>query len=211
MIRKMFFPLLLSLILSLFVHAQERTLFEEPFDGKLKEGWAWLREVPSDWRIKDKALEVKMIPTPNTNTDVRNILHRKPPKTEDGPFEVSVEVNVSQPYTNQYQQAGLFWMQGEKHVHKFVMERIDGELYVFPGKVPIESEHVVLRLRIDGNKIIAEFQPKATGEFRKAYDATLPNRNDDTDRIALQCWHGPANAESWTQFKNFTISKPKSE
>ena len=206
--RKLLFTLVFLLILPLFVHAQERTIFEEPFDEKLKDGWSWLREVPGDWRLGDKALEIKMEPMPEGNR-VRNILYRNPPKKEEGPFTVSVEVDVLQPYSNQYQQAGLYWMQGNELRHKFVMEMIDGELYVFPGKLPIESEHVVLRWRVDDTKIIAEYQPKATGEFRKAYEFTLPSRNDETDRIALQCWHGPANTESWTKFMNFKFTKPE--
>ena len=208
MIRAILPASLFLLILPFVVHAQERTLFEEPFDEKLKEGWTWLREVPSDWRIREKALEIKMEPMPEGNR-VRNILYRKPPVSAEGPFTISVEVNVLQPYSNQFQQAGLYWMQGTDLRYKFVMERIDGELFVFPGKVPIEAEHVVLRWRIDDTKIISEFQPKGTGEFRKAHEHTLPNRNDAIDRIALQCWHGPANAESWTQFKNFKITRPE--
>ena len=205
MMRKILFAFVFLFVPAFFVHAEEKVLFEEPFDVKLKDGWAWIREVPSDWRIREKALEIKMEPMPEGNR-VRNILYRQPPKKEEGPFTVSVEVNVLQPYSNQFQQAGLYWMQGEELRYKFVMERIDGELFVFPGKVPIESEHVVLRWRVDDTKIISEFQPKATGEFRKAHEFTLPNRNNETDRIALQCWHGPANAESWTQFRKFTIT-----
>jgi len=208
MMRKTLFTFAFLLILPLFVHAQERVIFEESFDEKLKDGWTWLREVPSDWRIKDKALEIKMEPMPEGNR-VRNILYRQPPKKEEGLFTISVEVDVLRPYSNQFQQAGLYWMQEDRLLYKFVMEMIDGELFVFPGKVPIESEHVVLRWRIDDTKIISEFQPKGTGEFRTAHEHTLPNRNDETDRIALQCWHGPANAESWTKFMNFKIAKPE--
>jgi hypothetical protein len=89
------------------------------------------------------------------------------------------------------------------------MERIDGELFVFPGKKPLKTEHTVLRLRIDGRKVVGEYQPEAKGEFLKAFEAELPERNDDKDRIALQCWHGPADAESWIRFQKFTIKKPE--
>jgi hypothetical protein len=35
----------------------------------------------------------------------------------------------------------------------------------------------------------------------------LPERNDEIDRIALQCWHGPTDKETWTRFQRFSITK----
>ena len=207
MIRKASFVFLFLLILPLIGYSAEEVIFEEPFCKELRDGWSWLREVPEDWRITDEALEIKMEPLPQEGA--RNILFRTPPKKADGPFVVTVELKAVQPYSNQYQQAGLYWMQGGEVKFKFVLEIIDEELYVFPGKKPLEAEHVVIRLRIDGTQVIAEYQPNATGEFLKALEATLPERNDETDQISLQCWHGPAKAESWTRFQRFSITKPE--
>ena len=182
-------------------------VFEAPFRKAVLDGWSWIREVPDHWRILDKGMEIKMEPIPEEG--VRNILFRKVPKKADGPFVVTVEVKALQPYTNQYQQTGLYWMQGDELKFKFVLERIDGDLYVFPGKKPVKTEHVVLRLRIDGTKIVAEYQEEATGEFQNAVETQLPDRNDETDRISLQCWHGPPGTESWVRFQRFSIDKPK--
>ena len=181
--------------------------FEESFQKKLKDGWTWLREVPNHWRITDNALEIKM--EPQSGDDVRNILFRKPPKKDAGSFEVSVEVQALRPYTKQYQQSGLFWMQEGKTKLKFVLEMIDGQIYVFPGKKPIQTEHVVLRWRIDGTKLVGEYQPDAKGEFLLAFEGDLPERNNETDQIALQCWHGPTDAEAWIRYQNFSIKKPE--
>jgi len=220
MIKSLLLPFALLFVLPLFVCAEtdcaregcteEGIIFKEPFDKELRAGWSWLREVPEDWRITDEALEIKMEPLPQDGA--RNILFRKPPKEADGPFVVTVEVKAVQPYTNQYQQAGLYWMQDDKLRFKFVLELIDGKLCVFPGNKLLETAHVVLRWRVDGTRIVAEYQPGATGEFLKAFEANLPEeRNDETDRIALQCWHGPADTESWTRFQKFTISEPEKE
>jgi len=187
---------------------EEGVIFKEPFHKELRDGWSWIREVPGDWQITEKALDIKMEPL--RQNGARNILFRKPPKKEDGPFVVTVEIQAVQPYTNQYQQAGLYWLQDDKLRFKFVLELIDGKICVFPGNKPLETAHVVLRLRVDDAHIVAEYQPGATGEFLKAFEADLTEeRNDETDRISLQCWHGPANAESWTRFRNFSITKPK--
>jgi hypothetical protein len=188
-----------------FIGAADTAIFEEPFREKLRDGWAWIREVPNDWRINNDALEIKMEPLPPDGA--RNILFRTPPPKNEGAFIVTVEVDTTQPFSNQFQQAGLYWMQGDKLIMKFVMERIDGELCVFPSKLPLETEHVVLRWRVDGSRVIAEFQPKAEGEFRTAFEAELPERDDETDKISLQCWHGPAESDVWARFLRFSISK----
>ena len=187
--------------------AEEGVIFHDPFRKELRDGWSWLREVPEHWRMTEDALEIKMEPLPGDGA--RNILFRTPPKENDGAFVVTVEVKAVQPYTNQFQQTGLYWMQDDKLKLKFVMEMIDGQLYVFPGKKPLETEHVVLRLRIDGTRVVAEYQPDATGEFLNAFEEQLSDRNDVTDRISLQCWHGPAGAESWIRFQRFSITKAK--
>jgi len=209
MTKRVFLVFTTLLFFPAFVISAETILFEEPFREKLRDGWTWLREVPEDWRITRDALEIKMVPTPNTATDVRNILFRKPPKIAEGNFVVTVELKSSQPYSAQFQQAGIYWMQGDKYLVKFVMERIDGQLCVFPGNMPLETEHVVLRFRVEGNKATAEFQPNATGEFHKAFERDLPERNDETDRVGLQCWHGPADKETWIRFLRFSITKPE--
>jgi len=184
-----------------------KVIFEEPFAKELRPGWSWIREVPDGWRIKDGGLEIKMENLSMAKEGWRNLLYRKAPKQEEGPFTVSVEVKALQPYTNQYQQAGLYWMQNGQLRFKFVLEIIDGTVLVHPSNKPLEAEHVVLRLRIDGRRVIAEYQPNAVGEFLPAFEAQLPERNDDTDQISLQCWHGPENTEAWIRFKQFVIEK----
>jgi len=213
--KKVSFPITFLLFLTLFVQtiavADDGTtgevFFEDPFQKKLQDGWTWLREVPNNWRITDNALEIKMEPL--SGDSVRNILFRKVPKKDAGAFDITVEVKALRPYTNQYQQAGLYWMQEDKFKLKFVLELIDGTIYVFPGKKPLQTEHVVLRLRIDGTKVVGEYQPDAKGEFLLAFEERLPERNDATDRIALQCWHGTADAETWIRFQTFSIKKPE--
>ena len=212
MMKKVFLLFAFLLAFPFFVHSAEEAFFEDPLRGELKDGWTWLREVPDNWRITDEGLDIRMEPLPEGGW--RNILRRDVPKVADGPFDITVEVRGLQPYTNQWQQAGLFWMQGDNYRVKFILEIIDGILCVFPNSgggpaaTALETEHVVLRFRIDGRQLIAEYQPNATGEFLRAFERELPPRNDELDGISLQCWHGPAGSESWSRFTNFSITKP---
>ena len=186
-------------------------LFEDPLKGELKEGWTWIREVPENWQITDEGLYIRMEPGRAGTT--RNILRRDVPAIADGAFYISVEVKAIQPFNTQWQQAGLFWMQDDNYRLKFVYEIIDGQLCVFPNSgggpaaTALDTNHVVLRLRIDGNQVTAYYQPDATGEFLRAFERTLPDpRNDETDGISLQCWHGPTDGSSWLRFSNFSIT-----
>src|SRR5262249_13871769 len=106
--------------------AEPKVLFEDRFEGKLADGWTWLKQNDRAWRIQDGALELRVLP------GQENILARTVPDPADGPFAVEVTLtSVPQP-TEQYEQVGFFWYANGKQGSKFVKERIDGKLYVFP-------------------------------------------------------------------------------
>jgi len=210
MMKKVLPAFALLLLLPAFVYATETKVFSPTFGewvGKLQNEWTWLHEVPENWRITKEGLEIRMVPTHGPDRFVQNILFRPAPRIAEGDFAITLEVKSLQPYCTQFQQAGIYWMRGDRYRVKFVLEIIDGQVLVWPGGMPLETEHVVLRLRIEGNQAIAEFQPNATGEFREAFRRALPEpRNDETDRIGLQSWHGPADKETWVRFMRFEIT-----
>lgn len=179
-------------------------VLEDNFQGELADGWSWIREVPDQHRFAEGGgLEIKMEPNPDGG--IRNILVRRAPKIAAGRFIVELEVDSDVPFSNQFQQVGLYWLQGDDLKFKFVKEFIDGEQSVYPEKLPLATQRVTLRLDIDGQKLSAWFKPAGEDEFRKACEATLPQRNDALDRIAIQCWHGPADSECWTKLLSFKI------
>ena len=132
--------------------AQEKEpLFEDEFQGELKEGWSWLRENPKGHRFVDKTLEVLM--EPFAGDESRNVLLRSAPDRRKGTYQIELYLETPFTFENQFQQVGIFWMQGEKVALKFVRELIDGEMYVFPGKVPIQGREMFLRLTVSGENI----------------------------------------------------------
>lgn len=197
---------LLSLLLPLSAVMQAAEfvpVFEEPFEKELKPGWSWLRESPEKWKIADGGLEILMEPEHADNA--KNVLWRKAPDRADGVWAVEVTITSKSEPTNQYEQTGIYWMQNGKLVFKFVKERIDGKVYVFPGKKPMDAKTVQLRLVVDGDKVVAQYRPDAQGEFLTAFEGPLPK--PDGDQVGVQCWHGPTDTEHWIRFDDFKVLK----
>jgi hypothetical protein len=180
---------------------EPRVVFEDSFKDKLAEGWTWLRENPQAWRIKDDALEIRV--EPGVAHNVRNALVRKAPDRTQGKYAFEVTIANTVKPTNQYEQAGITWYCGGKPVFKLVKELINGELFIIPGKKPMASETVQLRLVVAGDVWTAQFRPDAKGEFQTAATGKLPPAGDD--QVSLQCYNGPADAEHWIRFDDFRM------
>jgi hypothetical protein len=182
---------------------QGSVIFEERFEGRLDEGWSWVRENEEAWRIRQDALEIRV--EPGVAKTVRNALVRKAPDRKQGKFAIDVTVTNTTRPTVQYEQAGITWYHEGKPVFKLVKELIDGELFIIPGKKPMPSEKVQLRLIVSSNKFVAQFRPDCRGKFQTAATGTLPLPGDD--RVSIQCYNGPADAEHWIRFDDFRILK----
>lgn len=191
-------------ILAAFAQQQGGTvIFKDGFEGKMASAWKWLRENPENWRIKDSALEIKV--EPGKAKTVKNALLLPAPNRSVGTFAIDVTVtNITRP-TQQYEQAGITWYNDGKPVFKLVKELIDGDLYIIPGKVPMEAQTVQLRLVVSDTTWTAQFRPNAEGEFQTAATGTLPLPKND--QVSIQCYNGPEDAEHWIRFDDFTITE----
>jgi hypothetical protein len=195
------------LVLTVPLAAQEKeTIFEDKFEGRLKEGWVWKRENPKGYRFVRSKLEVLM--EPFADQEARNVLSRLSPNRKSGTYQIELQFDAEMPFENQFQQVGIFWMQDEKVVFKFVREMIDGNVYIFPGKIPIEGESTFLRLTVSGDNVVAEFKTKEDGEYKPAFEGKLPTYAEG-ESVGIQCWHGPAKKEHWVKLRRFLIFKHK--
>ncbi|MGB2809574.1 MAG: family 16 glycoside hydrolase [Sedimentisphaerales bacterium] len=183
--------------------SREPVIFEDSFEGKLAEGWTWLRENPKTWRISDGGLEI--CGEPGAAHDVKNALVRKAPDRSKGKWCFEVTVTNHTVPTQQYEQAGITWYNNGKPVFKLVKELVSGELMIIPGRKPMASKSVQLRLIVDGSDYTAQFRPDGKGEFQTAATGKLPAPGDD--QVSIQCYHGPPDAEHWIRFDDFRISK----
>lgn len=185
---------------SLFA-AQEQQVFEDRFEGKLGEGWTWLRENPKTWRMADGTLEIRV--EPGKADTVKNALVRSAPDRAKGRVAVEVTVTFTTPPTNQYEQAGLTWYKDGKPVFKLVHEQIDGKTYIIPGKVAAPDKTVQLRLILTKDRYTAQFRTDPKAEFQKAAEGPLAAGANE--QVSLQCYNGPADAEHWIRFDDFRI------
>ena len=181
--------------------AEPEVVFEDHFDKKLAKGWTWLREDADAWRIKDKALEIRV--QPGVAHNVKSALVRKAPDRSKGKFAVEVTVSNHTKPTRQYEQAGITWYNNGKPVFKLVKELINKELYIIPGKKPMAAKTVQLRLIVTAGEFTAQFRPDGKGKFQTAATGPLPKPGDD--QVSIQCYNGPPDAEHWIRFDDFRI------
>jgi len=193
-------PALLLVNLSLLA-AEPKVVFEDGFDGKLGEGWSWLRENADTWRIKDDALEICV--EPGVAPTVKNALLREAPDRSKGKFAIDVTVTNTVRPTRQYEQAGITWYHDGRPVFKLVKELINGDLFIIPGRKPMAAKSVQLRLIVTADSWTAQFRPDGKGEFQTAATGRLPAPSKD--QVSIQCYNGPPDAEHWIRFDDFRI------
>ena len=181
----------------------EQIIFEEHFDGKLDEGWSWLRENPSQWRLANGGLEIQV--KPGVADTVRNALVRPAPDRNEGAFAIEVTVTSHTAPTQQYEQAGITWYCDGKAVIKEVKELIDGNVYVFPGKKPMSDPGVRLRLVVTANSWEAQYRLVDEDTFQSAATGELPTPG--VDQVSIQCYNGPPNEAHWIRFEDFCIKR----
>ena len=183
--------------------AEPKPVFEDGFDGKLGDGWSWLREDPAAWRFKDAALEIRV--QPGVAGTVKNALLRQAPDRREGKFAIDVTVTNTAKPTQQFEQCGITWYHDGKPVFKLVHELIDGGLYIIPGRKPMAAESVQLRLIVTADSWTAQYRADGKGEFETAGTGQLPAPGDE--QVSIQCYNGPPDAEHWIRFDDFRITK----
>ena len=183
--------------------SNEQVIFKDNFDGKLDEGWSWLRENSDRWRIQNRGLEICV--EPGAEDTVKNALLRAAPDRAQSRFAIEVTVTNHSLPTQPYEQAGITWYNDGKPVFKEVKELINGELYIIPGKPPMSTKSVRLRLVVTANSWEAQYRPEGATEFQTAATGELPPPNND--QVSIQCYHGPPDEEHWIRFEQFSIKQ----
>lgn len=189
-------------LMSLSTARAQEIVFEDRFEGNLKPGWIWLRDNPIARRFANNALEIQV--EPYAENEARNVLVRPTDFLGKGTFRIETQLTcIDQPCT-QYQQGGIYWLQNGRVVFKVVQELVDGKLYIFPGKIPVNAETVNLRIICNGDNVCAEYSQNNESSYRRIYEGKLDVSS--SDQVGLQCWHGPKGEKKpWIRFHYFRI------
>lgn len=197
------------------VARSQEILFEDRFEGALKPGWEWLRSNAPCRRFVDNSLEI--FPEPFSNSEARNVLFR-PLRALLGASDalpssycIETECYFLKAPTSANQQCGIYWIRNDRVVFKLVFANVEGKMYVFPGKVPVDTPGGKLRITLTGHNLVAEFSGLHDSSFRRVYEGRI--NYSLNDRISLQCWGGedssPASQkeEQWVRFCYFKAVK----
>jgi len=205
---------LLALLLSGSATCGAAELFRDDFTNRLVDGWSWIREDKSGWRVTERGLEVRVQPGNmwGSANNASNVLVRSLPDTTNAAIEISVTME-NRP-TEQYEQADLVWYYDDSHMVKLGQELVDGKLSIVMGReekdktrtmciIPIQSAVVHVRFLVKGNSIRGEYRVGDEKEWRVAGKCDLPVNG--SPKASLQVYQGPKTVEHWARFSAFNI------
>jgi hypothetical protein len=178
-------------------------IFKDTLSSQLDPSWSWLREDPNLWRITDDGLEICVQPG-KADTVINALVREAPDRSEDS-YAIEITVHNHTLPTEQYEQAGITWYVDGKPVFKLVKELIDGDLYIIPGKQPMPTQSVRLRLLVSADSWEAQYRPEGASEFETAATGELTTPGND--QVSLQCYNGPEGSDHWIRFEDFQIIK----
>ena len=181
----------------------EQTLVTDSLKNTIDTDWTWLREHNGFWRHSAAGVEIRV--EPGVADTVQNALLRAAPDRLQGTYAVEVDVFNHALPTQQYEQAGITWYNDGKPVFKLVKEFIDGDLYIIPGRKPMSTRGVRLRLIVTADTWEAQYRPDGDRDYKIAEAGPLPAPNND--QVSIQCYNGPKQGEHWIRFANFTIDR----
>ena len=194
----------------------QEVLFEDRFEGTLMPGWEWIRGNAPCRRFVNNSLEI--LTEPFSSGEAHNALVRPlnflrwQNGYAVGSYRIETECYFLEKPTARNQQCGVYWMQNNRVIFKLVFANVDGRMYVFPGKVPIETAGGRLRITVTGRNVVAEFASLNETSFRRVYEGRI--NSAPNDRISLQCWGGQgddsvdgAELGQWARFRYFRVEK----
>ncbi len=198
--------------------AAETVLFEERFRDRLDAGWSWVREDPAAWRLRDGALELRVLPGNlwGGANNARNVLVRPAPDPAGG--ELVITVTIENTPTEQYEQVNLAWYYDDHHMVKLGREIVDGPVCVVMGreeadqcrtlaKVPVPGRGYQLRLVVSGTHIRGEYRPEGATAWTVAGACDLPAPPGGRPQISLHAYQGPAARAHWARLTGFRVER----
>ena len=190
-----------------------KPLFEEKFASDLDDGWAWVHEETSAWKIVEGALHLRTLPGSlwGEANNAHNFLLRSMTNFPDG---LATCVTVTNYPQIMGEQAGLIWYYDDDNYVKFVKESLEGVEWIvlareadgqpeLVNKTRISSESAELQLvRIDG-KIQGQFRISADDDWQVV--GACARVKDTAPQVGVFTHGGLTDIERQVEFRDFTI------
>jgi regulation of enolase protein 1 (concanavalin A-like superfamily) len=211
------FPSFVFLALLLFLSSQSNLPALDP--AALAAHWQWIRESPDEWQITPRG-DLRLRTQPGQiwagQDDARNILVRKA-TVAHGPASFEATVSLDNP-VRKWEQAGLLVYVDDSSFIKFVVEYIEGDLFVVMArehagkrnvlaKIQVTPKTARLRLEVTGDQIKGLYQIDPTAfQWQEAALTDIPatlNR-----RFALFTQNGPADTPRHATFHDLVVTAP---
>ncbi len=190
--------------------------YKADFSSGLDDGWSFVREDKTQWRLKDGNIELLAQPTNiwgKKNNKTKNFLLRDFPG-EAFTVEVTVEFNPRK----EYEQAGLMIYLDDDNYIKFDRELFAGQsctLVLESGaqpkvikKIAFREGPLRLRLEISGDKVKAMVKAPESKQWTAHGETQLPGSADKL-KVGLFALLGDAKAPRWARFKDFVMAGGK--
>jgi regulation of enolase protein 1 (concanavalin A-like superfamily) len=196
---------------------QEKVLFEDRFAGKLADGWNWVREDPSGWKLEGGSLKIKSQPGKiwyKTKT-AKNVALRRLPENGTAESPIAIEVTVEGDLEANSEQSGLYLHFDDGNFVKIIREHLRGKTNILvvkeqkgiPDPQPVKEEpapSVRLRLVWMGQKVRGAYKAGADWVQVGEVDCPVP---DGSASVGLACHGGAADADRWGKFNDCRIVK----
>ncbi len=207
--------LLMSAMGALVAAEKDKVLFTEKFDGKLGDGWSWVREDAKGWRIDKGTLVIRTSSGSLwlKHNDTTNLLVRTPPQVKDG--GLAIEVFVENEPSNAFEHAGLVWYYDDDNYVILVKEKVGDKQLVqlvsetegkpkvgfaekaYPGKT------VWFRMEVAGGKARGLFRATEKDEWQTLGQCDLPVKGKA--QVGLLTGYAAKDAEHFSRFSGFRI------
>jgi beta-xylosidase len=194
---------------------KDDVLFAEKFDGKLGDGWSWVREDAKGWRL-DKGTLVIRTSTGSLwqqDNNTTNLLVRTPPQIKDG--GLALEVQVENEPSNAFEHAGLVWYYDDDNYVILVKEKVgdkqlvqlvsetEGKPKVGFAEKPYTGKSVLLRMEVSGGKARGLFRASEKDEWQALGQCELPVKGKA--QLGLLTGYAAKDAEHFARFSGFRI------
>lgn len=193
---------------------RSRIIFQDNFSPRLAQGWTWVREEPSAWRIANGALSIHTLSGTlwGATNNVKNLLLRPAPTNRNN---WAVEVTVSSHPGLDGEQAGLLYYVDDDNYIKLVKEWKKAQPYAILvreqahkpkviGKLPVYTRSVTLQLSMENGHIQGKMGENGTQSL-KSIGECAPLQGSDI-RVGLLTHVWPGKTDRWAKFTKFQIS-----